>query len=458
MPTNTNLETTRISLINLGCAKNEVDSEEMLGELEKEGYSVSASWDVPGVRSDTDVVIINTCSFIESARQQSKDTILEALSRKKRGEVKKVVVAGCLAQRYAKELPQEMLAVDAFIGTGEVGSIGSVVGQSLIRPTQLVQIAEKPHHRWVDSPTRVRMGSPWTAYLKISEGCDHQCTFCAIPSFRGKHVSKPIESILQEAEGLAQMGVKELNLIAQDSTQYGYDLYGEMRLPSLLRQLSEIDGIHWIRLFYCYPSRVNRGIIEAIATTPKVCHYIDMPLQHADNGMLRAMRRPMSYEGYTKLLQDFRQAAPDVSIRTTFIVGFPGETPEQFATLERFVEESQFDRVGVFEYSVEEGTPSADIQPRVPSRVKRERKEALMKRQQSISLACNQKWVGREIEVLVEGKAPHDTTSVVGRTFRDAPEIDGQVFVKRSAAKPGTFLRTRIIEARPYDLLAEVVR
>ncbi len=453
-----NNTTTRISLINLGCAKNEVDSEEMLGVLDSEGYAVSASWDVPGVRSDTDVVVINTCGFIESARQQSMDTIREALARKEKGEIKRVVVTGCMAQRYAKELPLELKAVDAFLGTGEVGSIATLVGESLIRPTQLVQIAEKPHHRWVNSPTRVRMGKQWSAYLKISEGCDHQCTFCAIPSFRGKHVSKPIESILEEAEGLAALGVKELNLIAQDSTQYGYDIYGEMRLPALLEQLSKVDGIHWIRLFYCYPSRVNRGVIEAIATTPKVCHYIDMPLQHADNAMLRAMRRPMSYEGYIKLLNDFREAVPDVSIRTTFIVGFPGETAEHFATLERFVEEAQFDRVGVFEYSVEEGTPSADIQPRVPSRIKRERKEALMKRQQSISLACNQRWVGREIEVLVEGRALHDTTSVVGRTFRDAPEIDGQVFVKRSAAKPGTFIRARVTEARPYDLFAEVIR
>jgi ribosomal protein S12 methylthiotransferase len=448
----------RVSLINLGCAKNEVDSEEMLGQLQQDGYKVEAKWDVPGVRSDTDVVVINTCGFIEAAKQQSIETILEALDRKERGEIKRVVVAGCLSQRYAADLPNELTGVDAFLGTGQIDAISGVVGQSLIRPTQLVQIAEKPHHRWVNHPTRVRMGSPWTAYLKISEGCDHKCTFCAIPSFRGGHVSKPIERILEEAEGLAKQGVRELNLIAQDSTQYGYDLYGEMRLPDLLRQLSQVEDIHWIRLFYCYPSRVNRGVIEAIATTPKVCHYIDMPLQHADNAMLRSMRRPMSYEGYIKLLQDFRQAAPDVAIRTTFIVGFPSETKEQFATLERFVEEGQFDRVGVFEYSTEDNTPSAEIEPKVPARTKRQRKEALMKRQQAISLACNQRWVGREMEVLIEGRAPHDSTSSVGRTFRDAPEIDGVVYVKRSSAKPGTFLKTRIVEAHAYDLIAEPIR
>jgi ribosomal protein S12 methylthiotransferase len=434
-----------------------VDSEEMLGVLSGEGYAVESSHDPAHVSRDAEVIVINTCGFIESAKQQSIDTILEAIQRKERGEVKKVVVAGCLAQRYGKELAAELPEVDAFLGTGEVGSIGAVVGQSLIRTDQLLQVAEKPHHRWVNTPTRVRIGKPWSAYLKISEGCDHKCTFCAIPSFRGAHVSKPMERIVAEAEDLAKQGVKELNLIAQDSTQYGYDLYGEMRLPELLRALSPVEGIEWIRLFYCYPSRVNRGVIEAIATTPKVCHYIDMPLQHADNAMLRAMRRPMTYDGYLKLLADFRAAAPDVAIRTTFIVGFPGETEEHFATLERFLNEAQFDRVGVFEYSTEDGTPSAELKPKVSARVKRQRQEALMQRQRDISLARNRAWVGRELDVLIEGRAPHDTTLLVGRSFRDAPEIDGQVYVRRCTAQPGTFVRAHVTEARPYDLLAEVV-
>ncbi len=447
----------KVSLINLGCAKNEVDSEEMLGVLATEGYAIETSHDSDGVSADTDVIVINTCGFIDAAKEESVNTILEALERKKSGEIKKVVVAGCLVQRYAKELAAEMPEVDVFLGTGQMQTIGRVVGQTLIRPEQLLEVAAKPHHRWVDTPTRARIGSPWTAYLKISEGCDHACTFCAIPSFRGRHVSKPMERILAEAEQLAAQGVKELNLIAQDSTQYGYDLYGKMRLPELLRELSKVERIHWIRLFYCYPSRVNRGIIEAIATTPKVCHYIDMPLQHADNEMLRRMRRPMSYEGYLKLLADFRAAAPDVAIRTTFIVGFPGETKAHFATLERFVEEAQFDRVGVFEYSVEDGTPSAEMEPRVPSRVKRARKEALMQRQQAVSLACNRKWVGRELEVLIEGRSAMDVTMATGRSFRDALEIDGLVKVRRCSARPGTFVRARIVEARPYDLIAETL-
>ncbi len=447
----------KVSLINLGCAKNEVDSEEMLGELAAAGYTVESSHGPVGISADTDVVVINTCAFIDAAKEESIDTILEALQRKQRGEIKRVVVAGCLAQRYGAELAAEMPEVDAFLGTGQMGQIRSAVGQSLIRTEQLLDVAAKPHHRWLDTPTRVRIGTPWSAYLKISEGCDHACTFCAIPSFRGKHVSKPMERILQEAQNLALDGVKELNLIAQDSTQYGYDLYGRMRLPELLKELSQIDGVRWIRLFYCYPSRVNRGVIEAIATTPKVCHYIDMPLQHADNEMLRAMRRPMSYDGYLKLLADFRAAAPDVAIRTTFIVGFPGETKRHFENLERFVEEAQFDRVGVFEYSVEEGTPSADMLPKVASRTKRSRKEALMVRQQAISLACNRKWLGRELEVLVEGRSALEPTTAVGRSFRDALEVDGNVYVRRCAAPPGTFIRARITEARPYDLVAEPI-
>lgn len=449
--------TGKVSLINLGCAKNEVDSEEMLGLLAQEGYSVESSRTPNAVSRETDVVVINTCGFIDAAKEESINTILEALQRKERGEIKKVVVAGCLVQRYAEELRKELPEVDAFLGTGSVGEIGNVVGKSLIRTDQLLQIEEKPHHRWVDTPSRVRLGAPWTAYLKISEGCDHACTFCAIPSFRGGHVSKPIERIVEEASHLAAAGVRELNLIAQDSTQYGYDLYGKMRLPELLKELSQIDDIHWIRLFYCYPSRVNRGIIEAVATTPKVCHYIDMPLQHADDEMLRKMRRPMSNAGYLKLLADFRAAAPDVAIRTTFIVGFPGETKEHFATLENFVEEAQFDRVGVFEYSVEDGTPSATMTPKVPARTKRIRKDALMQRQQRISLACNQRWVGRELEVLIEGRSPQDVTTSLGRSFRDAPEVDGQVLVRRCFAQPGTFVRTRVVEARPYDLIAEPI-
>jgi ribosomal protein S12 methylthiotransferase len=447
----------KVSVINLGCAKNQVDTEEMLGVLACAGYDVESSYGPEEVSSGADVVVINTCGFIDAAKEESVNTILETLQRKERGEIGKVVVAGCLAQRYARELTAELPEVDAFIGTGQGQSIDGVVGQTLIRPDQLIQIEERPRHRWLDSLTRKRIGAAWTAYLKISEGCDHRCTFCAIPSFRGAHVSKPIERIVEEAEGLAAQGVRELNLIAQDSTQYGHDLYGRQRLPELLRELAKIDPVRWIRLFYCYPSRVSREVIEAIAGTPKVCQYIDMPLQHADDELLRAMGRPAGYRRYLELLARIRAESPDVAIRTTFIVGFPGETKAQFATLERFVEEAQFDRVGVFEYSVEDGTPSADMEPKLPARVKRARRERLLALQQPISLERNRAWIGREMEILVESRSESDSSAAVGRSFRDAPEVDGMVIVRGCTAEPGSFVRARIVDAMPYDLIGETI-
>jgi ribosomal protein S12 methylthiotransferase len=433
-------------MVNLGCAKNVVDAEEMLGVLSDSGYRIDAS------SNDADVIVINTCGFIEAAKQESIDVILEALERKRQGRVRKVVVAGCLAQRYGAELAREMPEVDGFIGAGQMAGIAEMVGDTLVRPDQLFRVPEKPHHRWVDVPTRIRSTAPWTAYLKISEGCDHKCTFCAIPSFRGLHVSKPLERIVEEAERLAKEGVRELNLIAQDSTQYGYDLYKQPMLPDLLRALAQVDGVRWLRLFYCYPSRVNAKIIEAIATTPKVCQYIDMPLQHADDEVLRAMRRPLSGEAYLRILERFREASPDVAIRTTFIVGFPGETEAQFENLLRFVERAQFDRVGAFEYSTEDGTPSADLPNRAPSRVKRARKDRLMHLQRDISLARNRAWIGRDMEVLVESAHDGDLRRVTGRSFRDAPEIDGHVTVSGTDAKPGEFIPVRITGAQPYDL------
>ncbi len=446
-------QTGKLSMISLGCAKNEVDSEEMLGILQAKGFTVNSVHSPSDVARSTDVVVINTCAFIESAREESVNTIIEAVERKKRGEIGRVIVTGCLAQRYPDELANELPEVDAFLGTGQIGSIGDVVDRSIIRTSQIQEINVKPHHQWVTNPNRVRLGYPWSAYLKISEGCDHACTFCSIPSFRGKHISKPIETIVEEAELLASQGVKEINLIAQDSTQYGYDLYGKMRLPELLQALSKVDKLHWIRLFYCYPSRVDRGIIEAIADTPKVCHYIDMPLQHADDAMLRRMRRPMTGKAYLDLIHKFREIVPDVAIRTTFIVGFPGETKEEFANLESFVDEAQFDRLGVFTYSVEEGTPSAEMKPRITSRVKNARRDSLLE-QQAISKARNQMWIGREMEVLIESRHPNSPTTAVGRSFRDGPEVDGQVYIQDCMALPGTFVNALIIDASSYDLVA----
>ncbi|MDE2126223.1 MAG: 30S ribosomal protein S12 methylthiotransferase RimO [Armatimonadetes bacterium] len=442
----------RIRLINLGCAKNEVDAEEILGLMEAAGHAATPADDVSSIEGDCDTLVINTCAFIRAAQQQSVDTILEAIEKKKRGEVGRVVVAGCLAQRYARDLAAELPEVDAFVGTGQMQAAAAAAEPTLIRLDAIAGVPELPHHRWLDVPTRRRIGAPWSAWLKISEGCDHACTFCAIPSFRGKHQSKPFEVIVQEAASLAESGAREINLIAQDTTQYGYDRYGKPRLPELLQELGRIHQIRWIRIFYAYPSRVTAAFIHAMATVPNVCHYLDMPLQHADDAVLKAMRRPLSYQRNLALVARLRAAVPDIALRTTVIVGFPGETLEQFSTLERFVEEAAFDHAGVFEYSVEEGTPAAMLRPRVPAREKHRRRSAIMRLQQTISLRRNQALVGSEVEVLIEAIDAANPSCRIGRTWRDAPEVDGSALVTGCTAAPGTFVRVRVTEAGPYDI------
>ncbi len=439
-------EDARVRLVNLGCPKNEVDSEEMLGVLVRSGFQIDAT------SKDVDVVVVNTCGFIESAREESIDVILDAIESKKNGKVRKVVVAGCMAQRYASELKRELPEVDVFLGAGRMSDIGIAVRNALSTDTSGIIDVGKPRHRWVDTPTRVRTGCKWSAYLKISEGCDHKCTFCAIPSMRGGHVSKPLERVISEAEELAAVGAKEINLIAQDSTQYGYDLYKRPMLPELLRSLAKIEGVQWLRLFYCYPSRVNDDIINVISSTPKVCQYIDMPLQHADEEILMRMKRLGGAKSYLNLIERFRQASPDICFRTTFIVGFPGEQEQHFRNLLEFVKEAMFDHVGVFEYSQEEGTPSAQMSGRVPLRVRRQRKNDLLKVQREISLSINKSWIGREIEALVEEVG---NNVAIGRSFRDAPEIDGKIIIRSANVQPGEMISVRIIDAKHYDLIAE---
>lgn len=431
-----------VKIITLGCAKNEVDSEEIAGVLAADGYELSANGD------STDAIVINTCGFLESAKKEGFEVIRQALATKKKGC--KVIVAGCLVQRMGAEIAKELPGVDAFVGVGQMGRFGEVMSQTLASKAQLFDV-RPPHHRWADVGTRARAGQPWSAYLKISEGCDHKCAFCTIPSFRGRHVSKPIERILDEARDLAGRGAVELNLIAQDSTQYGYDLYKKFMLPDLLRRLNEIDGIAWLRLFYCYPSRVTDELIETLATLPKALPYIDVPLQHADRDVLRAMKRPGSAETYLRMIEKLRSAMPDVAIRTTFIVGYPGETDQQFENLLDFVKEAQFDRLGAFLYSKESGTPAAEAQNQLPTRIKRERFDRLMRLQQPISLRRNQTWVGRTLEAIVEGR---NGQYAIARTFRDAPEIDGQLFIKGDL-KPGQMVGAKVTRADVYDLFSE---
>ena len=344
--------------------------------------------------------------------------------------------------------------MDAFLGIESAPSIGNVVFGARPRQINLVeQVADKYP---LIPQTRLRAtATPWTAYLKISEGCDHTCTFCAIPGIRGKHRSKPIERLVQEARQLAASGALELNLVAQDTTAYGMDLYGRLALPELLRALAGVEGIQWLRLLYCYPTMVRQPLIDALRDLPQVIPYIDMPLQHGDDQMLKAMKRGGSVEQYKRLFGKMREALPDLALRTTFLVGFPGETDTQFENLLDFVCEMRFDRVGVFTYSAEEDTPAFDLPDAVPLKVMRARRDALMAAQQPLSLANNQKWLGRSLDVLIESHRTEDgRTDAVGRSFRDAPEIDGAVVVRGCEAAPGTLIAARVVEAEPYDLYA----
>lgn len=439
-----------MGLVQLGCAKNQVDGEEMLGAL---ALSERGAVEFVADKADADVLIVNTCGFINSAKEESISAILDAVKRKGRGQVSRVIVTGCLAQRYGADLAREIPEVDAFLGIEGAPLVGNVVFGD--RPRQINLVAQVADKYPLIPQARLRATrTPWTAYLKISEGCDHACTFCAIPGIRGRHRSKPIERLVLEATQLAASGAKELNLVAQDTTAYGMDLYGRLALPDLLQSLAGVEGIQWLRLLYCYPTMVRQPLIDALRALPQVIPYIDMPLQHGDDAMLKAMKRGGSVEQYKRLFGKMREQLPDLALRTTFLVGFPGETDAQFARLLDFVREMRFDRLGVFTYSPEEGTPAHDLPGAVSPRVMRERRDALMAAQQPISLANNRKWLGRTLDVLVESRSGEDA---VGRSFRDAPEIDGTVTVTGCAAPPGALIPARITQAAPYDLVAAPV-
>lgn len=433
----------KVKIVTLGCAKNEVDSEEIAGVLAGAGFDVDGS----GKRSD--VTIINTCGFLEAAKDESIKAIREAVKAKEAGKTGRVIVAGCLAQRLGAELMRLAPGADSYVGVGQMGRFDDIVKQTLGKREQVLDVAP-PHHRWANVETRARTGRPWSAYLKVSEGCDHKCTFCTIPSFRGAHQSKPMERVLAEANHLARTGCKEINLIAQDVTQYGYDLYKEFTLPKLLRELNAIEQLEWIRILYFYPNRLTDEVIETMASCKKVAKYIDIPLQHAHPETLKRMKRPWDGDRYLKLFEKVRAAMPDAAIRTTFIVGFPGETEAEFDYLLDFAKAARLDRVGAFAFSREPGTPSFDMDGQVPFRVKRRRYDRLMTLQQGISSEINESWVGREMRVLVED---HQEGWLVGRSHRDAPEIDGLVFVDGEAA-PGSFVTVKVTSAEPYDLYA----
>jgi ribosomal protein S12 methylthiotransferase len=436
----------RAKIVTLGCPKNEVDSEEIAGVLVGEGYQIV------GAEPKSDVTIVNTCGFVEAATEESLKAIRDAVREKRAGRTKRVIVAGCLTQRLGADLLKLAPGADLYVGLGQMGRFGEIVRKSGEERHAVLDVGP-PTHRWAAVETRARTGKPWSAYLKISEGCDHECAFCTIPSFRGPHVSKPPARVVDEARYLVATGAKELCIIAQDVTQYGFDIDGKFGLPGLLRDLDAVEGIEWVRLLYLYPTRLNDELIGAMSGLSHVLPYVDIPLQHAHPDVLRRMKRPWDGERYLGLLEKVRRSMPDVAVRSTFIVGYPGETDEEFQYLLEFLESARMDRVGAFIYSREAGTPAHDMPDQVSGRVKRERYGALMRLQQRISLEVNASWVGRRIRVMVD-ETGEDAS--VARSFRDAPEIDGLVYLD-GRAQPGSIVDVEITGAEPYDLAARLV-
>lgn len=423
----------KINVITLGCAKNLVDSEVLLGQLQR------GSARLVGEVDEADVAVINTCGFIEAAKQESIEAILEAIERKKRGELRKIVVMGCLAERYREELRKELPEVDVLFGSNELQEVTESLGVDYKRELLGERLLTTPCH---------------FAYLKISEGCDHPCSFCAIPLMRGKHRTKPLEQLLKEAEHLASQGVKELILIAQDSTYYGMDLYGKRALSQLLMELGRVGAIEWIRLMYAYPAKFPLDVLEVFRQNPKLCRYIDLPLQHASDNVLRSMRRGITNRAMRDLIFRMKNAIPDLAIRTTFIVGYPDETEHDFETLCNFVREMEFHRVGVFTYSHEEGTTAFPLGDTIPQEVKEQRRDRLMEIQQEISERRNRSLIGSKHRVVIDRL---ERGFAVGRTQWDAPEIDQEVYVSGKNLKPGKFYDVTMTDAVEYDLYGNVV-
>ncbi len=436
-------------MLSLGCPKNLVDGEVMLGRLQGAGYELVAD------ARQADVVVVNTCAFIDRAKQESVDAILEMAREKESGRAQRLVVTGCLSQRYDEELRREIPEIDASLGTGQVDDIVRAVSGDA---TSLADAAPGlPTWVYDHTAPRVLSTPPWLAYVKISEGCDYTCSFCIIPTLRGKHRSRNVEDVVAEVRALAARGVREIVLVAQDSTRYGLDHGIRDGLAYLLRRLGRVGGIRWIRILYAYPATLTDPILDAIASEEKVVKYVDIPLQHASEPVLKRMKRPTGKGNLLGMIERIRQRVPGVAIRTSFIVGFPGETDADFAKLLAFVESGQFESVGVFTYSDEEGTGSFELPDRVPAKVKERRRRGLMSLQKRISTRRNRSRVGERIEVLVEGT--HDDTDLLlrGRAATQAPEIDGQVLINEGTAAPGSFVTCEVTEAHPYDLVARIV-
>ncbi len=447
---------TPVYMRTLGCPKNRVDSEVMLGTLTEAGYRLVQD------PARADVIVVNTCGFIESAKEESVQAIVELAEMKREGRCKKLVVAGCLTQRYQQDLAQELPEVDHFVGTGAYQEIARIVGDAQAKRV----IAPDPDFVHAATTPRVNSLPSHTAYLKVSEGCDNACAFCIIPRLRGPQRSRPVDDVLAEAEALAAQGTVELSLVAQDLTAYGYDLPGKVRLHHLLPRLCELDGIRWIRLHYAYPRDFPEALIEVVAGEPKVVKYLDMPLQHSSDRLLRSMKRGRDSRFLRDLLARIRARVPGIAIRTSLIVGLPGETEEDFQDLLSFVREQEFERLGVFTYSQEEGTEAAGMPGQIPAAVKRARYRQVMSLQRGIARRHQRALVGRRIEVLVEGAAEESEHLLAGRNSQQAPEIDGLTYVNELAlpdaagggvVHPGEIVTVEVTDAGDYDLVGRVV-
>ena len=439
----------KILFISLGCDKNLVDSEVMLKLLEKKGYQFTDD------ETEADIIIINTCCFIGDAKEESVNTILEMAEYRKSGSCKALIVTGCLAQRYQKEILDEIEEVDAVLGTATYDAIAETVEKALEGRKELR--FEDIDRLVPEQGGRVLTTGGHYAYLKIAEGCDKHCTYCIIPRLRGHFRSVPEERLLAEAEELAEQGVKELILVAQETTVYGVDLYGEKRLPQLLKKLAGIPGIRWIRVQYCYPEEITEELIQIIKEEPKICHYLDLPIQHASDRILKRMGRRTTQADLRRIIGRLREAIPDICLRTTLISGFPGETEEDHEELMRFVDDCEFDRLGVFAYSAEEDTPAAAMPDQIPEEVKEDLRAEIMELQQEIAFEKAEGMTGRELTVMIEGKVA-DENVYVGRTYMDAPGVDGYLFLNTDETlMSGDFARVRVTGAAEYDLIGELI-
>ena len=438
----------KVGMISLGCPKNTVDSERVLGDLVTSGYDLTPD------EEDAEIIIVNTCGFIESAKKESIDAILEMAQKKIDGKCQKLIVTGCLAERHTQELLDEIPEIDHMLGVGQYPQLKNILEEGDFDSRNHVATPAEYYESYTD---RLLTTAFYTAYLKIAEGCSNRCAFCIIPKMRGPMRSRSPESILAEAENLAQRGVKEFNIISQDTTMYGFDLAMKDGLERLLKGMAKIDGVEWMRLLYCYPTFLNSDVIDYIASEEKVCRYIDVPLQHTHDEMLKSMKRQETEGGVRKMIDELRLKIPEIALRTTFITGFPGETDEHFKHMLRFICEMQFDHVGIFTYSDEEGTTAFDYPGRVPEEVKEERKNILMEFQKEIALRKNQEKVGQFESVLVEGFDAQENYIMTGRLASQAPDIDGQVILEKCEAEPGEIIPVRITAAADYDLVAEPV-